>query len=303
MEVFYCLVPECKATFKTKLELQNHYAKQHSEASVTKAKEETVRSLIPEDYIKRIVPDVEFLTQNTTDLKEMLEGLPEGVVYTDEETFQQDFDEILNEKVEHEEANTLGRFRCDKCKFKVFSQRALRAHVKLVHDTTFFACKKCRARTKTTGAMELHLRRKHNTIVKHDDSEKSANLRKEEKSMENNTEPEELSSNDSSLECSDTEYDDEVPDLYREKKWKNGYNFKLRTQPFEKAVANLKTLLKKSAKSTNVGDLTIRVLDVEKHGGGKLAKIELTDKEGTGEVKLQFWGCRHECPCYPCRFK
>ena len=217
MDIFNCLDPDCKATFKTKHDLQNHYAEQHSESSVTKAKEDTVRNIIPEEHIRKIVPNVEFLTQNTADLKEMLEGLPEGVRYTDEENFQQDFDEILNEKVEHEETNTLGRFRCDTCKFKVFSQRALRAHVKLVHDTTFFACKKCRTRTKTTGAMQLHLRRKHNTIVKHDNSEEPTILEKEAKSMENSTEPEEISSNDSSLDCSDTEYDNEVPDLYTEK--------------------------------------------------------------------------------------
>ena len=41
---------------------------------------------------------MEFLTQNTKDLNEMLKNLPREAFYCEEEDFQKDFDEILNEK-------------------------------------------------------------------------------------------------------------------------------------------------------------------------------------------------------------
>ena len=49
-------------------------------------------------------------------------------------------------------------------------------------------------------------------------------------------------------------------------------------------------MLNKSPKEKTVGDIKLRVLDVEKEGaGGKLAHIEITDKEGKGQAKLTTW--------------
>ena len=71
----------------------------------------------------------------------MLKALPVECLYTGEEEFQKDFNDILNEKVEEEEEMSQDRFLCDKCKYKTLSQRALRTHKKLVHDSTFYSCK------------------------------------------------------------------------------------------------------------------------------------------------------------------
>jgi hypothetical protein len=119
---------------------------------VLKAKSEFVSKMVPEDLIKKIVPDNEFLTQNTKDLKEMLEALPQDAFYTGVDEFEDDFNDILNEKVEEEKSCVDGRFRCNDCKFKTSSRRALRAHVRFVHESNFFVCKTCKTRTKTTGS-------------------------------------------------------------------------------------------------------------------------------------------------------
>ena len=76
MEYFKCLVPLCNSVFKSRTELQNHYAKEHTEPTVDKAKEEYVKRVVPDDLIKKIVPDQEFMTQNTKDLEELLKSLP-----------------------------------------------------------------------------------------------------------------------------------------------------------------------------------------------------------------------------------
>ena len=132
MEFYQCLVPVCGIVFKAGSELQDHYAKEHSDPIVEKAKEEYVKKIVPENLILKIVPDTEFLTQNTKDLEEMLSALPTEALYTGIEEFQKDFNDILNEKTEDDDIKPRGRFQCDKCKFKAFSQRAMRTHVKFV---------------------------------------------------------------------------------------------------------------------------------------------------------------------------
>ena len=92
--------------FYSRNELENHYAKEHTELIVDKAKEEYVKSVVPAELIKKIVPTEEFMTQNTKDLEEMLKALPVECLYTGEEEFQKDFNDILNEKVEEEEEMT-----------------------------------------------------------------------------------------------------------------------------------------------------------------------------------------------------
>ena len=96
-------------------------------------------------------------------------------------------------------------------------------------------------------------------------------------------------SSEPDLESSDSEYND-IPDLYLETEWDSGRSFQARTPAFEKAVNNLKIILKKGVKELQVGDIKLKVLDVTKQGGGTLTNIEITDKEGIGQVKVHNWG-------------
>ena len=94
----------------------------------------------------------------------MLKSVHQELLYSEEEEFEIDFQNILNEKVVNTDLITLeDKFMCDQCKFKASSQRALRAHKSFVHESIFYLCKRCGARTKTTGGMEHHLSRKHNS--------------------------------------------------------------------------------------------------------------------------------------------
>ena len=222
MESFECLVGFCKKRFGTRSHLQHHYAGEHSDPLVEQVKEDLVRQIVPEDIIKKIVPDQEFLTMNTKDLEEMLKALPEEAFYAGKKEFQDDFDTILNEKVEIKTVEPGTRFRCNECKFKASSQRALRAHLKFVHETTFFKCKHCKMRTKTADAMQLHLKRVHDSdatykqVLNIDES----NMKKD-KIMTLQSDSSEFSDEESS----DSDFND-IPDLYIQKKWKNGWNFK-----------------------------------------------------------------------------
>ena len=167
METFYCLVPTCGTELKNKEDLNNHYEEAHQGHEVTEAKANFVRKLIPDELIKIIVPDKEFLTQNTKDLEDMLKALPKETFYTEEIEFQKDFEEILNEKLDDCKPNE--KFKCNECKFKASSKRVLNAHTRFVHDTKFFVCKNCQRRTKTVSAMKEHMWRVHKRIVVYND--------------------------------------------------------------------------------------------------------------------------------------
>ena len=286
-EVFQCLIPTCGLQFDTRNYLQEHYIEEHSEPVVQKAKSEFVRKIVPEDLIKKIVPDNEFLTQNTKDLKEMLEALPQDVLYTGPDEFEDDFNDILNEKVDKESPCAGGRFQCNDCKFKTLTQRALRAHNKFVHETSFFVCKSCRVRTKTTGAMQLHISRVHNRRVIYDKPDKpkeTVGVKVEEVKQI----PEVIISSESEQQSSGSDFDD-APALYVEKRWQSGYNYKSRTPAFIKAAENLQILLRKRHKPCQIGDIQMKVLEVTKHSDGKLAKVEIADNEGTGEAQFHAW--------------
>ena len=70
---------------------------------------------------------------------------------------------------------------------------------------------------------------------------------------------------ESDEESSESDYV-EVPDLYQEKKWIAGCNFKARSASFEKAATNLRSVLRKNAKEKQVEDIKLKVLEVKRHG-------------------------------------
>ena len=102
METFQCLrlISICGIEFMNKKDLNTHYEETHQEKEVDEAKANYVRKLVPDELIKRIVPDKEFLTQNTKDLEDMLKALPKETFYTEDVEFQKDFEDILNERVD-----------------------------------------------------------------------------------------------------------------------------------------------------------------------------------------------------------
>ena len=51
----------------------------------------------------KIIPDSDFLTQNTTDLKAMLATIPEEALNFEEDIFEKDFKDVLNSFKEEEE--------------------------------------------------------------------------------------------------------------------------------------------------------------------------------------------------------
>ena len=59
------------------------------------------------------MPDEEFLTQNTTDLENMLKSLPLEVFNVGKEEFQRDFEEILNEKSVEDGLEPCEKYHCD----------------------------------------------------------------------------------------------------------------------------------------------------------------------------------------------
>ena len=231
------------------------------------------------------MPDVEFLTQNTRDLEFMLKALPLEAFNVGKEEFEKDFEDIMNAKSDEDGLEPCQKYYCDKCKYTAKSRRVMRTHKQFVHDTNFYICNKCQGRTKTVGAMKIHRWNAHKVTVSH----KEFNKHKERE--ENVTKVKEvIETGESDTDVSDSEYDDVESDLYQVKEWNVGCNFKARTPIFQKAGINLRSVFRKNAKEKAVNDLKIKVMDVTKVEGGKLAIVSVTDQEGTGKVQLHTWG-------------
>ena len=100
-----------------------------------------VKFKLPEDSVKaEIIPDQNFITQNTAELNLMLESIPQEVLNYDEDIFEKDFKEVLNSAEIKYDQEDMSSFKCDKCKFRATSARCLNAHVKFVHCMSFFKC-------------------------------------------------------------------------------------------------------------------------------------------------------------------
>ena len=218
---------------------------------------------IVHEVVQKIEPDQGFITQNTKDLLEMLKSIPKDALNTGKDEFQEDFNTILNENKNEDIFGSEEKVSCTDCNFRAASKHVLRTHFMFVHDTSFHTCQDCGRRTKTIEAMNLH---------------KSSRLKSAI-----------FASSESEEDLTESENDD-IPDPYEMKKWNAGYNFKSRTMAFQKASASLKSLLRKCAREKCFGGVKLRVLDVIKEGNGKTAKIEIIDKDGNGEVKMQSFG-------------
>ena len=74
--VHWGLVLTFKTPFLSASDLEKHYSEMHTVTEVDEAKANHVKGLIPTSLIQRIVPDKEFLTQNTKDLEAMAKEIP-----------------------------------------------------------------------------------------------------------------------------------------------------------------------------------------------------------------------------------
>ena len=111
----------------------------------------------------KIIPDTDFLTQNTADLKAMLETIPEEALNYEEDIFEKDFKVVLNSfEGQEEKSDNMTSFNCDQCKFRGTSERCLYAHIIFVHDPKLYTCNTCPMKTRTQQAMYYHIDMKHN---------------------------------------------------------------------------------------------------------------------------------------------
>ena len=269
--IFMC--EECEMEFPEKSMLRNHKEMDHTKNATTDIR----------DNVKKIEPDNDFLTKNTKDLEAMLKNLPKEAFYPGEEVFQEDFKFILNEKEDDEQTIPESKFICGECSFKASSKRVLNIHNKFVHDQSFHSCDVCPIRTKTIGGMKVHKWSAHKSIMTYTKTVKPTG--KTEVKLEQDI----TDTSETDYETDESESND-LPDLYQEKVWESGHNFRSRAPLFAKAASGLKILLRKNVNEKNVGNKKIRVLDVRKKGVGKLAEIEITDREGAGLVQLQYMG-------------
>ena len=168
-EIYSC--EECSLQFPEKVGLDIHMDKSHSGDKVPIVLSAT-RFLAggkEEEFVSsglKIIPDQEFLTQNTADLKARLEAIPKDTLIYQEDIFEKDFKEVLNSvdiDNKMEDYKDIHSYNCDDCKFRSSSPRCLKAHIKFVHDPNFYKCDFCPVKTKTELAMHYHIDMKHNT--------------------------------------------------------------------------------------------------------------------------------------------
>ena len=269
--IFMC--EECEIEFSEKSMLRNHKEKDHKKNNITDF----------QDKVQKIEPDNEFLTKNTKDLEAMLKNLPKDAFYAGEEVFQEDFKLILNQKEDDKQAKSESKLICGGCSFKASSKKVLNIHHKFVHDQSFHSCDVCQIRTKTIDGMKVHKWSAHKSIMTYKKTGRPT------EKIEVKSEPDITDTSETDYETAESESND-LPDLYEEKVWESGHNFRSRAPLFAKAASGLKILLRKNFNEKNVGNKKIRVLDVRKKGLGKLAEIEITDREGAGLVQLQYLG-------------
>ena len=176
-----------------------------------------------------------------------------------------------NIKVEFDETNET--FPCSICEFKVGNMAILKDHMIDVHKKdmwnlgleakSVFNCGECDIEFPMKSLLKNHI----------DSGHREVNSAVESDSQDDET--------DSDL--------DDLPDLYQEKDWTSGCNFKSRAAAFEKAAEGLKFLLKKSVKIRKVAGIKIKVHKVTKKKECRVSDIEIINEEGSGHVNLRVW--------------
>ena len=154
LKIFDC--SECGQIFPTNNEHRSHIEKYHTLATSRRPQEEVFSDIVT------IVPDQDFLTQNTADLKAMLEGIPKEALPYEEDVFEKDFKLVLNSEEKEENSDIMLSYNCNKCKFRAGSKRCLQAHNTFVHSDKFYKCENCPMKTRTELALHYHIDMRHN---------------------------------------------------------------------------------------------------------------------------------------------
>ena len=106
IKIFSFDCTECGISFKNMEDMKLHF--------------ETVHRI---KWVIKIEPDTEFLIQNTKDLEKMLKALPLETFYSTVEELNQDFSDILNEKIDLKEDDNKNSLICGSCKFRASSKK------------------------------------------------------------------------------------------------------------------------------------------------------------------------------------
>ena len=167
--VFAC--DKCKLDINDISTFENHMKECHSEEVRKEESPFQPYNVQPTDIMKeqtfsdvvKILPDQDFLTKNTADLKAMLEAIPESSLTFEEDTFEKDFKLVLNSVKEEGPCDNMITFQCDQCSFRGGSGRCLNAHITFVHSAKFYKCEYCPIKTRTEKALHYHIDMKHNS--------------------------------------------------------------------------------------------------------------------------------------------
>ena len=146
--VFNC--DECDIVFPKKSSLEIHRHQVHYGDNATKTDNKT-----------EIFPDVSFMTQNTADLKILLDSIQQEQLPYEPDVFEKDFLEILNSTPKEDVQDDMKSYKCDKCNFRSTTRRCLEAHIMFVHSEQIFSCNICPIKTRTQSALQYHVDTKH----------------------------------------------------------------------------------------------------------------------------------------------
>ena len=113
----------------------------------------------------KVIPDQEFLTKNTCELKAMLEAIPEEALNYNEDTFEKDIKRVLGSKDTARISEDMTSFKFDKCNFRASPEICLRAHNTFVHGDKFSNCPHCPMRTRTECEIILMLENRYSKWI------------------------------------------------------------------------------------------------------------------------------------------
>ena len=99
---------ECDVDFPTQSSVNSHMEEVHNSVR----DQELIQEVIHQEKKAEVIPDENFLTQNTADLKALLESIPQEILNYDEDVFEKDFKEILNSTQEEYDKSDMSSFKC-----------------------------------------------------------------------------------------------------------------------------------------------------------------------------------------------
>ena len=126
----------------------------------------TVQAAKPPLNIKKdkteVIPTPALRTQNTADLKVMLDNIKKEADPHNKEVLEMDFKKVLDSVPEEDPKDKIKKFKCENCDFKGASARCLNTNKMFIHEDMKHKCDICNMKTRTVQALQYHRRKKHN---------------------------------------------------------------------------------------------------------------------------------------------